>query len=102
MLYLIKCGLPEKRAFKFMESVRKGAIHKGKAWPEGIVEEMREHQVPEWYIESCKKIKYLFPKAHAAAYVMMAFRIACSRYITRWRFMRPISTAAVRRTASTP
>ena len=76
MLYLIKCGLPEKRAFKFMESVRKGAIHKGKAWPEGIVEEMREHQVPEWYIESCKKIKYLFPKAHAAAYVMMAFRIA--------------------------
>ena len=76
MLYLIKCGLPEKRAFKFMEAVRKGAIHKGKPWPEGIEEEMREHQVPEWYIDSCKKIKYLFPKAHAAAYVMMAFRIA--------------------------
>ncbi len=76
MLYLIKCGLPEKRAFKFMEAVRKGAIHKGKPWPEGIEDEMREHQVPEWYIDSCKKIKYLFPKAHAAAYVMMAFRIA--------------------------
>ena len=76
MLYLIKCGLPEKRAFKFMEAVRKGAIHKGKPWPDGIVEEMQEHNVPEWYIESCRKIKYLFPKAHAAAYVMMAFRIA--------------------------
>ena len=76
MLYLIKCGLPEKRAFKFMESVRKGAIHKGKPWPEGIEDEMRQHSVPEWYIDSCKKIKYLFPKAHAAAYVMMAFRIA--------------------------
>ena len=76
MLYLIKCGLPELRAFKFMEAVRKGAIHKGKPWPDGIVEEMQQHNVPEWYIESCRKIKYLFPKAHAAAYVMMAFRIA--------------------------
>ena len=76
MLYLIKCGLPEKRAFKFMEAVRKGAIHKGKPWPEGIEDEMRQHNVPEWYIDSCKKIKYLFPKAHAVAYVMMAFRIA--------------------------
>ena len=76
MLYLIKCGIPEKRAFKFMEAVRKGAIHKGKPWPEGIEDEMRQHGVPEWYIDSCKRIKYLFPKAHAAAYVMMAFRIA--------------------------
>ena len=71
MIYLISCGLPEKRAFKIMESVRKG-----RGLPDGAEEEMRDAGVPEWYITSCKKIKYLFPKAHAVAYVMMAFRIA--------------------------
>lgn len=71
MLYLISCGIDEKRAFKIMELVRKG-----KGLPEGADEEMRKAGVPEWYIESCNKIKYLFPKAHAVAYVMMAFRIA--------------------------
>ncbi len=71
MIYLISCGLPEKRAFKIMESVRKG-----RGLPDGAEEEMRNADVPEWYITSCKKIKYLFPKAHAVAYVMMAFRIA--------------------------
>ncbi len=76
MLYLISKGMEPKRAFNFMEAVRKGVIHKGKPWPEGIVEEMRELGVPEWYIDSCRKIQYLFPKAHAVAYVMMAFRIA--------------------------
>ena len=76
MIYLIQKGMEPKRAFKFMEAVRKGAIHKGKPWPEGIVEEMQSLGVPEWYIESCRKIQYLFPKAHAVAYVMMAFRIA--------------------------
>ncbi len=76
MLYLMSMGMEPKRAFKFMETVRKGAIHKGKPWPEGIVEEMQSLGVPEWYIESCRKIQYLFPKAHAVAYVMMAFRIA--------------------------
>ncbi len=76
MLYLISKGMDPKKAFKFMEDVRKGAIHKGKPWQEGIVEEMRELGVPMWYIESCRKIQYLFPKAHAVAYVMMAFRIA--------------------------
>jgi DNA polymerase-3 subunit alpha (Gram-positive type) len=76
MLYLISKGIDPKRAFKFMEAVRKGAIHKGKPWPDGIVEEMQQHGVPEWYIESCRRIQYLFPKAHAVAYVMMAFRIA--------------------------
>ncbi len=76
MLYLISMGMPEKRAFTYMEAVRKGAIHKGKPWPEGIVEEMQSLGVPGWYIDSCRKIKYLFPKAHAVAYVMMAFRIA--------------------------
>ena len=71
MNYLIKCGMPEKRAFKIMEAVRKG-----RGLPEGAEQEMIDHGVPDWYIGSCKKIKYLFPKAHAAAYVMMAFRIA--------------------------
>ena len=76
MIYLMSKGMNDRKAFKFMEAVRKGAIHKGKPWPEGIVEEMQSLGVPEWYIESCRKIQYLFPKAHAVAYVMMAFRIA--------------------------
>jgi len=71
MIYLISCGMPEKRSFKIMESVRKG-----RGLPEGAEEEMKAAGVPDWYITSCKKIKYLFPKAHAVAYVMMAFRIA--------------------------
>ena len=71
MIYLISCGMPEKRAFKIMESVRKG-----KGLPPGAEEEMVAAGVPDWYIGSCKKIKYLFPKAHAVAYCMMAFRIA--------------------------
>ncbi len=76
MIYLISKGMAPKRAFKFMEDVRKGAIHKGKPWQEGIVEEMQALGVPDWWIESCRKIQYLFPKAHAVAYVTMAFRIA--------------------------
>ena len=71
MIYLISCGMPDKRAFKIMESVRKG-----KGLPPGAEEEMVAAGVPDWYIGSCKKIKYLFPKAHAVAYCMMAFRIA--------------------------
>ena len=71
MLYLIQCGMPEKRSFKIMEAVRKG-----RGLPEGAEQEMIDAGVPAWYIGSCKKIKYLFPKAHAVAYVMMAFRIA--------------------------
>ena len=71
MLYLISCGMPEKRSFKIMEAVRKG-----RGLPDGAEAEMVAAGVPDWYIGSCKKIKYLFPKAHAVAYVMMAFRIA--------------------------
>jgi len=71
MIYLISCGMPEKRSFKIMESVRKG-----RGLPDGAEQEMKDAGVPDWYIGSCKKIKYLFPKAHAVAYVMMAFRIA--------------------------
>ena len=76
MLYLIQKGMEPSLAFKFMEAVRKGNLHKGKPWPAGIEERMRELGVPEWWVESCRKIQYLFPKAHAVAYVMMAFRIA--------------------------
>ena len=76
MLYLIQKGMQPSLAFKFMEAVRKGNIHKGKPWPAGIEDEMKGMGVPDWWIESCRKIQYLFPKAHAVAYVMMAFRIA--------------------------
>lgn len=71
MLYLISKGMDKKLSFKIMENVRKG---KG-VTPEEI-EEMKKHGVPNWFIESCQKIKYMFPKAHAVAYVIMAFRIA--------------------------
>ncbi|MDD3765641.1 MAG: PolC-type DNA polymerase III [Eubacteriales bacterium] len=71
MTYLIYRGLPSKAAFDIMERVRKG---------KGLTEEdeklMREHEIPEWYIASCNKIKYMFPKAHAVAYITMALRIA--------------------------
>lgn len=71
MIYLIYAGLEAKTAFTIMEAVRKGKGLKPE-WEE----DMRANKVPEWYIDSCKKIKYMFPKAHAAAYVTMAFRIA--------------------------
>ncbi|MCM1178704.1 MAG: PolC-type DNA polymerase III [Clostridium sp.] len=77
MVYLIHMGLEPGVAFKIMEAVRKGTVAKGKCdkWPEWE-EDMKAHNVPDWYIWSCKLIKYMFPKAHAAAYVMMAWRIA--------------------------
>ena len=71
MNYLIFKGLPPKMAFTIMESVRKGKGLK----PE-FIEEMKKYDVPDWYIGSCQKIKYMFPKAHAVAYVMMSFRLA--------------------------
>ncbi len=71
MNYLIQKGVPKKTSFKIMECVRKG-----KGLTEDQEQVMKENDVPEWYIESCKRIKYMFPRAHAVAYVMMSFRIA--------------------------
>mgnify|MGYP005927565453 FL=1 len=78
MIYLIKKGLPPDKSFKIMEAVRKGKVAKGKEpkWKDEYIPLMKEHDVPDWYIKSCEKIKYMFPKAHAAAYVTNAFRIA--------------------------
>lgn len=77
MTYLIHTGVEDGTAFNIMEKVRKGLVAKGKVpqWEEWK-ETMKQAGVPDWYIESCGKIKYMFPKAHAVAYVMMAFRIA--------------------------
>ena len=71
MMYLIHNGIEPLLSFKTMEKVRKG-----KGIADDVVEKLRAGGIPEWYIESCQKIKYLFPRAHATAYVMMAYRIA--------------------------
>ncbi len=77
MTYLINKGMDSEQSFTIMERVRKGAVAKGKCkeWPQ-FKEDMKAHDIPDWYVWSCEKIKYMFPKAHAAAYVMMAYRIA--------------------------
>lgn len=77
MVYLMHAGLNPKMAFTIMERVRKGLWLKiSEEERNGYIEAMKANNVPEWYIESCGKIKYMFPKAHAAAYVMMALRVA--------------------------
>mgnify|MGYP000066705061 CR=1 FL=1 len=91
MIYLINKGLEHGQAFTIMESVRKG-----KGLKPDWIDDMKAHDVPDWYIESCKKIKYMFPKAHAAAYVMMGWRIATVRSIIRWHTMRHFSVSEQR------
>ncbi len=86
---LIAWGVEKEHAFKIMESVRKGKGLKPE-WED----EMREHQVPEWYLTSCKKIKYMFPKAHAAAYVMSAIRLAWYKIYKPVAFYCSIMTVA--------
>jgi len=71
MVYLLHCGMDSSNAFRIMEQVRKG-----KGLSEADIQLMKQHNVPEWYIESCFKIKYLFPKAHAVAYAFTAYRAA--------------------------
>ena len=76
MIYLISKGMEPSLAFKTMEDVRKGKVKRSNRFPGDAESQMREFGVPDWWIESARKIAYLFPKAHAVAYVMMAFRIA--------------------------
>ncbi len=74
MLYLLRKGLEPKTAFDIMEAVRKGTVSR-EGFKPGWEETMREHGVPNWYMESCRKIKYMFPKAHAVAYLMASIRM---------------------------
>ena len=76
MVYLMQKGVPPDKAFKIMETVRKGKALKDPAKWEEFKGIMKQYDIPDWYIKSCEKIKYMFPKAHAAAYVTNAFRIA--------------------------
>ncbi len=96
MVYLIHQGLDNALAFKITETVRKGLVAKGiisaEDW-EKMAEAMREHDVPEWYIKSCHKIKYMFPKAHAAAYVISALRLAWYKVHTPIEFYCAYFTA---------
>ena len=74
MTYLMHKGVEPKKAFQIMELTRKGKVAKG-GFPDGDEDMLREHGVPEWYLDSCKKIKYMFPKGHAVAYLMAAVRL---------------------------
>ena len=74
MTYLLHKGVEPKQAFTIMELTRKGKVAKG-GFPEGVEDMLRAHDVPEWYLDSCKKIKYMFPKAHAVAYLIAAIRL---------------------------
>lgn len=74
MTYLLHKRVEPKQAFNIMELTRKGKVAKA-GFPEGVEDMLRQHGVPEWYLDSCKKIKYMFPKAHAVAYLIAAIRL---------------------------
>lgn len=74
MIYLMRMGVPSKDAFNVMELTRKGKVREN-GFPPGIEEMLRSHNVPEWYLDSCRKINYMFPKAHAVAYLISAIRL---------------------------
>ena len=74
MTYLLHKNVEPKQAFTIMELTRKGKVAKG-GFPEGVEDMLRQHDVPEWYLDSCKKIEYMFPKAHAVAYLIAAIRL---------------------------
>ncbi|MFR1802557.1 MAG: hypothetical protein ACLSWS_11030 [Faecalispora jeddahensis] len=92
MTYLLHKGVEPKQAFTIMELTRKGKVAKG-GFPEGVEDMLRAHDVPEWYLDSCKKIKYMFPKAHAVAYLIAAIRLMF-RCIIRWNFTPHTSRCA--------
>ena len=91
MTYLLHKGVEPKQAFTIMELTRKGKVAKG-GFPEGVEDMLRAHDVPVWYLDSCKKIKYMFPKAHAVAYLIAAIRPSASGKAAprpiRWRMVR--------------
>jgi DNA polymerase-3 subunit alpha (Gram-positive type) len=97
MLYLLSVGIEPELAYRTMEDVRNGKVLKSGKFPGNAEQQMRDKGVPEWYIESMRKISYLFPKAHVAAYVMMAFRIAWFKVHEPLRSMRLTSIFAAKR-----
>lgn len=104
MVYLMHKGIEPQVSFQIMEHVRKGKglqIYKDKKSGKEINEEevMHQHNVPDWYIGSCKKIKYMFPKAHAAAYIMMALRVAW--YKVTYHLLTMLHTLPIRAKALT-